>query len=111
MIESKQSGLGQTRDWPCGDIVADPPETGKTAMAITFCLISTKLGFLNLPTYIFVKTTIASQYVNEILCFVNVGAGMERGMPLLPEWAPTLRRFRAALLLSLNCAAVQETMY
>lgn len=71
------SGLGQSRDWLCGGIVADPPGMGKTVMAIAFCLVSKKLGFLDLPTYVFVKSSIANQYVNEIHCFVNVDAVFE----------------------------------
>jgi len=64
-------------NWSCGGIVADPAGTGKTVMAIAFCLLSKKLKLFHLPTFVFVKTLIASQYINKIHCFVNVGAKLE----------------------------------
>lgn len=46
-------------------------------MAIAFCLLSKKLNLFHLLTFVFVQTSIASQCVNRIHCFVDVGAKLE----------------------------------
>ncbi|ETS61316.1 hypothetical protein PaG_04535 [Moesziomyces aphidis] len=64
------------QDWSAGGILADPPGTGKTIMAIAFALFNKKVGFFDHATFFFVSASVSQQYVNEIHRFVDRNAAI-----------------------------------